>query len=96
MNDNDREKQEEAIFEQAVQIASDIERAAYLDQACGGDAELRARLEVLLEGHFKGQGFLDRASTREAGDAETVRVSPPNEEEVGTVIGRYKLLEKVG
>ena len=93
---NDREQQEELIFEQAMQIASDAERAAYLDGACRGDPELRARLEVLLEGHFNGQGFLDRASTGEARSAGTVRVSPPNEEEVGTVIGRYKLLEKVG
>jgi eukaryotic-like serine/threonine-protein kinase len=92
---NEREKQEEAIFEQAAQMASDAERAAYLDGACRGDAALRARVEVLLEGHFKGRGFLDRAPAPAAERAGTVWVGTP-EEEVGTVIGRYKLLEKVG
>jgi serine/threonine protein kinase/WD40 repeat protein len=92
----DRENQEELIFEQAAQIAGDAERAAYLDQVCRGDPELRGRLEVLLEGHFKGQGFLDRAPVRAAERGGTVGVSAPDEEEIGTVIGRYRLLEKVG
>jgi eukaryotic-like serine/threonine-protein kinase len=91
----DREQQEELIFEVAAQVTSDAERAAYLDQACSGDAELRARLEVLLEGYFKGRGFLDGERTGTAGKVGTLRVSAP-EEEVGAVIGRYKLLEKVG
>ena len=93
---NDRKKQEELIFEQAAQMASDTDRAAYLNKACGGEPELRARIEVLLEGHFKGQGFLDDKSGQAAGPSGTLRVSPLGEEEVGTVIGRYKLLEKVG
>jgi tetratricopeptide (TPR) repeat protein/tRNA A-37 threonylcarbamoyl transferase component Bud32 len=93
---NDRENQEELIFEQAVKISSEAERTAYLDQACRGDAELRARLEILLEGHFKGRGFLEGAIALPAEGGGTVRPSPPDEEEVGTVIGRYKLLEKVG
>ena len=93
---NGRQQQEQLIFDQAVQIASEAERAAYLDQACGGDLKLRARLEVLLEGHFKGQGFLERVSARAAEMAHTLRVDAPGEEEVGTVIGRYKLLEKIG
>jgi eukaryotic-like serine/threonine-protein kinase len=96
MNGNDQEKREEAVFEQAAQMASDEERAAYLDQACGGDAELRTRLELLLEGHFKGEGFLDRASTRDAGVGGTLRVNQPGEEEIGVVIDRYKLMEKIG
>ena len=79
-----------------MQIASDAERAASLDQACRGDSELRARWEVLLEGHFKRQGFLEGESGQATGLAGTARVIPPADEEVGTCIGRYKLLEKVG
>src|SRR5512146_1659634 len=89
-------KPERPIFEQAAEIASDAERAAYLDQACAGDAELRARLEALLEGHFKGQGFLEGVPTRAAEMAHTLRANAPDKEEVGTAIGHYKLLEKVG
>ena len=36
------------IFGEAVEISSPTERAAYLDQACGGDARLRAEVESLL------------------------------------------------
>ena len=93
---SDREYQEELIFERAAQIVSEPERAAYLDQSCCGDADLRARLEVLLEGHFKGQGFLEDARELSAEGGGTFRSSLPHEEEVGTVIGRYKLMEKVG
>ena len=96
MNENDREQEEEAIFEQAAQITSEAERAAYLNQACRGNMELLARLEVLMKGHFKGQGFLDDASTPPVGNGGTPRVSTAAEEEVGTTIGHYKLLEKIG
>ncbi len=89
-------KREREIFEQAAEIASDAERAAYLDQACQGDAELRAQLEALLEGHFKGQGFLEGVPTRAADVGPTRRANAPENEEVGTVVGRYKLLEKIG
>ena len=41
------------------------------------------------------EGFCPECLFRLAG-AGTVRVSPPDEEEIGTCIGRYKLLEKVG
>jgi serine/threonine protein kinase/tetratricopeptide (TPR) repeat protein len=37
-----------AIFDEAVEIASPEQRAAYLEGACGGDAELRARVDALL------------------------------------------------
>jgi len=51
--DRDRE---EALFEEALRKASDAERAAFLDEACRDDPQLRARLETLLEGHFKAHG----------------------------------------
>ncbi len=44
------------------------------------------------------EGFCPKCLYRLAG-VGTMRVKPPNEEdeeEIGTVIGRYKLLEKVG
>ncbi len=41
------------------------------------------------------QGFCPKCLFRLAG-AGTLRVAPPEEEEIGTSIGRYKLLEKVG
>ena len=38
----------ESIFGAAVSLATAAERAAYLDQACAGDASLRVHVEELL------------------------------------------------
>jgi len=37
-----------SLFLAASELADPTERAAYLDRECGGDAELRARVEALL------------------------------------------------
>jgi hypothetical protein len=50
---------EETLFEAAIGKASAAQRAAFLDEVCRDKPELRARLEVLLEGHFAGAGFLE-------------------------------------
>src|SRR6516225_7725527 len=36
-----------------------VERTAYLDQACGGDSDLRQRVEGLLRSHGEAGDFLD-------------------------------------
>lgn len=43
-----------SVFLAALEKADPGERAAYLDQACAGDASLRARVEELLTGHESG------------------------------------------
>ena len=69
-------------------------RAAYLDRACGGDAELRRRVEALLDAHDRGGRA---SSSRPALDADRRPVDqPPAAEGPGTVIGPYKLLEQIG
>ena len=49
----------ESIFAQAIECASAEEQAAYLDRACAGDAELRRRVEKLLNAHFRAGSFLE-------------------------------------
>ncbi len=67
------------------------ERAAYLDEACAGDAALRQRVEALLRAHDEPGAFLSEAQA----DASTTAAPMPTL--VGTVIaGRYKLLEEIG
>ena len=39
---------EKSIFLEAIEIGPAAERAAFLDSACGGHAELRAEVEALL------------------------------------------------
>jgi hypothetical protein len=41
----------ETIFSTALEKKTAAERAAYLDEGCGGDAALRLRVEQLLEAH---------------------------------------------
>ena len=82
---------EEVLFEVVVQKATAAERAAFLDGVCRDNPVLRARLDVLLEGHFGGVGFLKAA-------APEVKTVPPRQpaESPAQTLGRYKLLEKIG
>ncbi|MGH7242019.1 MAG: protein kinase domain-containing protein [Phycisphaerales bacterium] len=48
----------EEIFLRAVELQS-IEREAFLDRACEGDADLRHELDSLLQHHSGAGGFLD-------------------------------------
>lgn len=46
------------LFEQAVELPAE-QRAAFLDQACAGEPELRGRLEELLAADAELEGFLE-------------------------------------
>jgi hypothetical protein len=83
---------EEVIFLAAPEKATPEERTAYLDSACGGNAELRERLETLLRRHEESGGPLDLPPP---GLASTPDM-PPIAERPGSQIGRYKLLEEIG
>src|SRR5262249_47376599 len=78
-------------------------RAAYLDRECGGDGELRARVEALLRANDAAP--LPALKLRDATGAFTLDAPagvptadrPGKNEHVGAVIaGKYKLLEKIG
>jgi serine/threonine protein kinase/WD40 repeat protein/gas vesicle protein len=82
-----------SIFASAVERPSPEERAAFLDTACGSDAELRGRIEALLRAHDEAGGFLrDRPTAREP----VATIDQPAGEGPGSVIGPYKLLEQIG
>jgi hypothetical protein len=50
----------ESIFLAALEKANPAERAAYLDEACRGDDDLRRRVERLLEAHPQVGSFLEQ------------------------------------
>src|SRR5262249_40225000 len=82
-----------SIFAAALEQSSPEKRAAFLDTACGADAELRQRIDALLYAHDKAGGFLQDET--DAGNvAATIDV--PITERPGTVIGPYKLLQPIG
>ena len=83
---------EEAIFDAAIGFDDDLERAAYLQRVCGHDPDLLRRVEALLRVHASEHSFLEQA----AESLQLTLESPALEEGPGTVIDRYKLLEKIG
>ena len=50
---------EEQVFLAALDLPDAVARAAYLDEACQGNAKLRQEAEKLLDAHFKSGEFLD-------------------------------------
>ncbi|HEV8060352.1 MAG TPA: serine/threonine-protein kinase [Gemmataceae bacterium] len=80
---------EERIFTEALEKRSPEECAAYLDSACRNDACLRGRVENLLRSHRGAPRFL-HAPPMALAPASMIAEGP------GTVIDRYKLLEKIG
>jgi len=51
------EKSEVDLFTEAVQLPAE-QRSAFLEAACGGDAELQANVEALLKAHQESGEFL--------------------------------------
>jgi serine/threonine protein kinase len=82
----------DTIFCDALEIANDDDRAAFLDRATGEDPELRQQVEMLLEAHFLAGRFLESPA---ASPTVADEPSAPGEGP-GTVIGHYALLERIG
>ena len=75
MSPNQMDK--EQIFNSAADLADESQRAAYLAQACGNDAQLRAEIEELLchdvdAGSFLEQPAIDFSPTIAVGEFDTV------------------------
>ena len=47
-----------SIFDHALELASESDRKAYLDEACAASPEIRQRVEVLLNAHANAGSFL--------------------------------------
>ena len=90
----DRDKLVKEIFADALEKANAAERAAYLTQACGNDAQLRQQVEALLLAHEKAGGFLEEPAAALPGN--TIVVPTPLTEKPGDRIGPYKLLQQIG
>jgi eukaryotic-like serine/threonine-protein kinase len=97
-----RRKQD--ILRQALMRKTPLERAAFLEDACGGDMVLRVEMEALLANQEAGQKgpALNAAAGNDFPEPGTPELTPtlldetPMTEGPGTVIGRYKLLEQIG
>jgi eukaryotic-like serine/threonine-protein kinase len=84
------EDQARSIFLAAVERGPD-EWPAFLDVACGSDADLRARVDQLLHAHQT------MGSVHLGGVVDPVAAGAlPRGESTGTLIGPYKLLQQIG
>jgi serine/threonine protein kinase/tetratricopeptide (TPR) repeat protein len=85
-----------ALFLEALEQYAPEQWPAFLDRACAGQPELRARVEVLLEAHREA-GPSPHEAGEEGGPGPFMgAVESPVGEGPGTVIGPYKLLEQIG
>src|SRR3984957_4457884 len=86
---------EVAVFSAARRLPPHA-RAAYLDEACAGDAALRRRVEELIRASEEAGGFLQNAAAIPPVPKATIRVKPVPIEKPSDRIGRYKLLQQIG
>ena len=97
------------IFDEASGLPDGPERASFLERACDGDSSLRRRVEALLSASNRAEDFFAettaaitetivalRCARGAEAFAETLEACMPGEESIGSVIGRYKLVRKIG
>ncbi len=80
------------MFCECVEKQTEQQRRAYLDEACRDNPSLRAEIDALLMAHYGQDDLL-------SGPILGLPVAPADSsisEGPGTIIGRYKLLEKIG
>jgi serine/threonine protein kinase len=86
----------EAILARAVEIATSVDRQAYVEQACGGDTEMQRRVERLIANHFQAGSFLEHPAVALDANGNSSEEMTGATYASGTVIGPYKLLEQIG
>ncbi len=88
---SDKADKIEEMYLSALEKRSEIERSAFLDDVCGGDSAMRARVEALLRANSEAGDFLKiPPAFQEAASDWFVAESP------GAIVGPYKLLELIG
>jgi serine/threonine protein kinase/tetratricopeptide (TPR) repeat protein len=83
------------VFNAALELPA-VERAAYLHEACAGDAALRRRVEELLRASEQAGAFLESPAQVPPRPGGTIRLELTPTEKPGDRIGRYKLLQQIG
>ena len=89
---NAEPKDIKTIFSEAIEKETPEERTAYLDQVCGNNTDLRSKVEALIKAHNEAGNFLEFPVL----DPSVTLGDGPLTEGPSTIIGRYKLLEKIG
>jgi len=89
---SERWRRIEDIYHHALERA-ETQRAAFLEEACGGDEGLRREVESLLGFAVDAQGFMESSPH---GDAHSEPAAEPVSIEAGRDLGDYKILSVLG
>ena len=97
---------EDAIFYAATSISDPGQRQLFLGQTCAGKAELRAVVDEMLAAHDKAEPFFAKGRSAlilppeeippMANAGKGAIENPKVDENIGTLVGRYKLLQRIG
>jgi eukaryotic-like serine/threonine-protein kinase len=75
-----------SVFNEALDRPTGPARSGYLDEACGGDEQLRGEVEALLAAHEKSGSFL---KTTPGPTTDQPVTEKPLTEKLGARIGPY-------
>jgi serine/threonine protein kinase/Tfp pilus assembly protein PilF len=104
-------RSEKSIFLTALERQAGRQRDAFVAEACGGDAQLRAQVEDLLRAQQHSGGTVDQVPAQvvavcpaigtkegqeDARSSVAIQADDSFSEHVGTNIGPYKLMELIG
>src|SRR5262245_21200669 len=87
----ERWQQVDELFLAALERAP-AERAAFLDEACSGDAALRGEVESLLGSYERADRFMEKPAVELAGDV----LDDADELTAGQRLGRYEIVRLLG
>jgi serine/threonine protein kinase len=93
-------QREESLFSAALEITDPAAREAFLDRECGDDEPLRAAVEESLAAQAEAEEFFTRSTASLVPAKDVVTLSSALEdldaETLGTSVGPYKLLQRLG
>ncbi len=85
-------EQQKSIFFRAVEISQPDERDAYLQEECGDNEALRAEIDALLKAHHQANDLLNGPHNSSPVTLDVPEIT----EQLGSQIGPYRLLQKLG
>src|SRR6185369_5089289 len=87
---SERWQQIREVFDVALKLPAD-QRAACLDQACGGDVDFRREVESLLDSYDEADAFLETPAYK-----SFAGLFGPGQSWEGKIVGSYRVVEEIG